>query len=422
MNLIDTIRNKISGGVDTLKQKAAGAVDSVKDTFGQVGKGWDDGGAKPQGVNKIGPRSADDLVNKYSVKSHSYPADLMGEAYNGNYVVFYINVSDASKLFVGEKTVELDPKVEKRYRSNFIGGNISTAGVVGAAAVLNVGGGMVKGALTAGRDNKAAAASGSTDPKKSIAGGAISGAGDQLAPTIALGFAAAQAPKSYRLQRRLKTAIALHVPNQLSVRYGMQWSEEDTAAVQAIYDAGSKPLAAAVNQKGGLAAMAGAGASAAGSVGMEAMANYGLTKANNAGAVSAAMGIAANPKKEQTFKGVDFRKFTFEYQFFPRNVTEAQNVLNIIEQFKLHMHPEFKSELNYIWIYPSEFDIIYYAAGKENLNLHRHTSCILEELSVNYTPNGSYSTFENGMPTQINVSMTFRELQILTKETVMEGL
>jgi hypothetical protein len=346
-------------------------------------------------INKIGPRYYDENMAKYNMASHMYPNDLMSESYAGNYAVFYINVSDESKLFTPEETVELDPNIEKRNRSKFIGGSINTAGVVAASAAVNIGSGMSAGA------GKAVAT--------------------EAAPTIGLGFAAQQAPKSYRLQRRLRNAIALHIPNQLSVRYGTQWGEEDTAAVQAVYDAGSSAFAAASQEKGGLAKLAGA-AGAVGGVGAEAMANYGLTKANNAGAVSAAMGIAANPKKEQTFKGVDFRKFTFDYQFYPRSAAEARNVLNIIETFKLHMHPEFKSELNYIWIYPSEFDIIYYSNHAENMNLHRHTSCILEELSVNYTPNGVYSTFENGMPTQINISMSFKELQILSKETIKEGL
>jgi hypothetical protein len=413
MDLLGAIKNKIQGGVDNVQQKAAGVVDNFKD----AGKAFEHNLAKPMTINKIGPRAYDETMAKYSMASHMYPNDLLSQSYAGNYAVFYINVSDESKLFTPEETVELDPKVEKRYRSKFVGGSINTAGVVGAAAAVNIGGGMVKGTINTVAGNKGK----DSKDKSSVLGGALGGAGDQLAPTIGLGFAAQQAPKSYRLQRRLKTAIALHVPNQLSVRYGTQWGEEDTAAVQAIYDAGSSAFAAAAQEKGGLAKMAGAAGAVTG-VGTEAMANYGLSKANNAGAVSAAMGIAANPKKEQTFKGVDFRKFTFDYQFYPRSAAEARNVLNIIETFKLHMHPEFKSELNYIWIYPSEFDIIYYTNHTENLNLHRHTSCVLEELSVNYTPNGVYSTFENGMPTQINISMSFKELQILSKETVKEGL
>ena len=56
------------------------------------------------------------------------------------------------------------------------------------------------------------------------------------------------------------------------------------------------------------------------------------------------------------------------------------------------------------------------------MNLHRHTSCVLTELNVNYTPNGTYAAFPNGMPTQINVSMQFRELGLLTKDKVKDGL
>ena len=150
-----------------------------------------------------------------------------------------------------------------------------------------------------------------------------------------------------------------------------------------------------------------------------AVANKFLGKdAKYGGILSAATGTAANPKKEQVFQGVEFRTFTFEYQFYPRDEFEAANILNIIYEFKYHMHPEFKSELNYVWIYPSEFDIIYYTGGKENLNLHKHTSCVLTDMQVNYTPNGNFSVFDNGMPTQINLSMSFKELQLASKETI----
>ena len=86
------------------------------------------------------------------------------------------------------------------------------------------------------------------------------------------------------------------------------------------------------------------------------------------------------------------------------------------------MHPEFKDSGSFLYVYPSEFDITYFHNNKENLNIHRHTSCVLTELSVNYTPNGQYATFENGMPTQINLQLTFKELGLITKERIQQGL
>ena len=52
------------------------------------------------------------------------------------------------------------------------------------------------------------------------------------------------------------------------------------------------------------------------------------------------------------------------------------------------------------------------------MNLHRHTSCVLKDMSVNYTPNGMFNTFDDGMPTQINVTLSFVELAILTKQNL----
>ena len=104
------------------------------------------------------------------------------------------------------------------------------------------------------------------------------------------------------------------------------------------------------------------------------------------------------------------------------SAAEAENVMRIIYEFKYHMHPEFKDANNFVYIYPSEFDIFYYQNGVENKHIHRHTSCVLTEMSVNYTPNGTFTTFENGMPTQINVQMSFRELALLTKDKVKDGL
>jgi hypothetical protein len=196
----------------------------------------------------------------------------------------------------------------------------------------------------------------------------------------------------------------------------MQWGEQDTgtfAMGAAALDQGievAKALQGKSNNKdvGNLA----------GAIGT----NLALSKGPFAAANSAATGLAANPKKEQVFSGVDFRTFQVEYQFFPRSATEAENVQRIIKQFKYHMHPEFKDANNFVYIYPSEFDIFYYQNGKENLNLHRHTSCVLTEMSINYTPNGAFTTFDNGMPTQINVQMSFRELALLTKDKIEDGL
>jgi len=156
-------------------------------------------------------------------------------------------------------------------------------------------------------------------------------------------------------------------------------------------------------------------------LGMSTLAAAALKVPGGGDYVSALTGMASNPKKEQLFKGVDFRTFSFNYQFFPRDEEEARRVRDIIKTFKLHMHPEFKDAFNFIYLYPSEFDIYYYQGGKENLNLHRHTSCVLTDMSINYAPQGVFTAFDGGMPSQINVVLTFKELALLTKDFIEDG-
>jgi hypothetical protein len=43
-------------------------------------------------------------------------------------------------------------------------------------------------------------------------------------------------------------------------------------------------------------------------------------------------------------------------------------------------------------------------------------------MTVNYSPQGQFTTFENGMPTQINITMSFKELALLTKEKIQDYL
>jgi hypothetical protein len=334
-----------------------------------------------------------DGVEKYNVSSHSYPDDLLDDtkSYGGNYVIFYINVAVDSKLAKSLSEQDFVSNITPRDRGDLIAQNLTKDKLFAGAAALNVGGAVLGKALGVGGGASATAAG--------------------LA-TVGAGATALMAASATRAQRRLKTAIAMHVPNQLSIRYGMQWSEDDTGALAMATTAATELMSAVKNKD----------AKNLSEPAKAIITNIALSKGPNAAGMSAATGLAANPKKEQIFKGVDFRSFTFDYQFFPRDAKEAQNVLKIIYEFKYHMHPEFKDNNNFIYIYPSEFDIFYYQNGQENMNIHRHTSCVLKELNVNYTPNGAFTTFDNGMPTQINVTMNFQELALLTKDKVKDGL
>lgn len=312
-----------------------------------------------------GPATFDS--NKYKVDSFSYPLDLMGSLgeYGNNYVIFYINAQADSKL-IKDGQVQTVQDLTPRDNSDL------------AAQV-----------------RQATATQGASGP--------IAEAEQKLGASFS-----AQT-------RRLSTAIALHNPNTLTTKYTINYEPENLEIFGGIV-AGTAALKKASEKKGGSNISkdaANQGTAAAIATGLSIPGTGGFSKLT---------GLAPNPRKEQIFKGVEFRDFTFEYQFYPRNAQEAANVQNIIYQFKLHMHPEFKDAQNFLYVYPSEFDIFYYNGTQENLYINRHTSCVLTDMTVDYSPNGQFTSFDNGNPTQINITLVFKELATLTKEKIQDGL
>lgn len=354
----------------------------------------------------------------------TYPADLLGASsegtnqYGENYVMFNINVHSDSRLNQADTTIDI-PNVSTRVGRQIEGQNITVA----EAGVAQLGQGIIPataaGGIVGGLPGSLGAAV-ATAGVNSVAVGTATGTGVNDLTNDPSGALNRQAGRS---QRRLVSAIALHIPNNLQTRYSVQYEEASTMGFQAMAQ-----VARGMGEAGGslMQAFANGSTEGLGSRLTDALrtsqAGGSLTAAilqsDTGRALSALTGVAANPKKEQVFSQVDFRTFTFDYQFYPRSETEANNVLEIIKTFKTHMHPEFKSGTDFLYIYPAEFDIAYYSGSNQNVALHKHASCVLTEMNLNYSPQGQFTTFANGMPTQINMTLTFRELVPMTKETL----
>lgn len=346
--------------------------------------------------------------DKYRIEQMSYPSDIMDPKYAGNMVVFYINVANASKFqpTAGDSydMSQLDTPID---RGIALGRSVSDLNLIGSTmskSLLAIAGGFASGFS-----------------KTTVVAAAANAVGLEAAKTLS--------GTTTREMKRLKTAIALHMPNNLNIRYSADWTSEETAGNEIVSkileDSGSllkslldvntsqmtekekNQFSSSINQ-----------AKTDGT----ALAAYGGLSAPGGAYASVRSGLSPNPRKEMVFKGTDFRTFSFDYSFFPRDIKEADNVMSIIQAFKFHMHPEYKDTSSFLYLYPSEFDIQYFTNNGENKFIHKHSSCVLTEFSVNYTPQGNFNTFANGMPTQINVSMTFKELSAPTKESIDKGI
>lgn len=341
--------------------------------------------------------------NKYKIEMMTYPIDMQGNGQysvdDTNYVQFFINVQSEAKIAKNKNLVS-DIQPDRSTMNSMVGQPIAEGNqqaYVAKVSAYQAGKGAIYGAA-------AGAAKGGTKVITSTASaalkGAIAGGLTSAATMEGLEFANVQFGQA---TKRLKAAITLYTPNQLSVRYGTSWGEEEIDLAMSLANT-PNPTSAAAEEKPIRSAVA--------SEILKKSASY-----------SSRTRSAANPRKEQVFKGVEYRRFTFDYVFSPRSAQESLAIQNIIYLFKYHMHPEFKDQsANFIYVYPSEFDIEFKIGDKNNDNVHRISSCVLTEMNINYTPNGVFSTFPDGSPTQINMTLNFAELEALTKERIDKGL
>jgi hypothetical protein len=345
--------------------------------------------------------------NKFNVKVIQYPSDLQSAPNLQHYVLFNINVRGKSKFNIDNRQFEVkrDPNSANLSKDQ-LGSDTIRLATEGAAVVAT-------GVAVTSLVSKAGEAFGKTGATKAaskvlgVGAGVVAGTAAGLA--VGATMAAADILKKDTTYR-ISDAIALYVDGPPSVKYSMNYANKELGTLLGI-------LSGSVFDSQGLVGAGAETVSAMGSALAKLPGAFGAADVSSALSVSS--GTSLNPFKETVFESVDFRSFAFKYKFFPKNKKESDDVYDIIRTFKFHMHPEM-SEGKLFFIYPSEFNIAYYFGSEENGYFHKFATCVLESMDVNYGGE-QFSSFRDGSPTEINMSLTFRELEILTKNMVKEG-
>lgn len=338
--------------------------------------------------------------DKFKVEITQYPSDLQSAPNLQHYVLFNINVRGKSKFNVENRQFEVKRNLNSANLSpDQLAGDTIRFATEGAAVVAT-------GVAVTSLISAAGSAFGKTGAATKVVS-KVAGAGVGLA--VGATMAAADILKKDTTYR-ISDAIALYVDGPPSVKYSMNYANKELGTLLGV-------LSGSVFDSQGLVS---AGAETVSALGASVAKLPGAFGAADIGsALSVSSGTSLNPFKETVFESVDFRSFAFKYKFFPKNKKESDDVYNIINTFKVHMHPEM-SEGKLFFIYPSEFNISYYFGSEENGYFHKFATCVLENMDVNYGGE-QFSSFRDGAPTEINMSLTFRELEILTKNMVREG-
>jgi hypothetical protein len=298
------------------------------------------------------------------------------------------------------------------------------------------------------------------DPKKAL---------EQAKNNAVAGFAKA-ADVAQNLQAYLKpemkqvtTSVSLYMPDTLSMSYNAEYNElnlmDATNGLNRVAGAAGSLVEDLV--KGGMTTdgVMNALSSTIDKYGPEVALRFADKKlgTNITDLGLAAMGKAINPQVQLLFKGITFRTFSMEFLFTPKSKEESDQVSAIVNTFIYASMPEVESSTKGMYFLPpsvlemkfltsktgnfsdlgnmlvkagngiiqgvpfgSKLDKFSGSVGPENDRLFKVGKCVLENVSVDYAPNG-WAAYNNGAPVQTRLNLSFKEIDILDRSRMRKG-
>ncbi len=250
---------------------------------------------------------------------------------------------------------------------------------------------------------------------------------------------------------RMAQAITLYMPPSVKVNYQANYKEDEigwgAAAASESMQQGIKAFQAKGGEgweawaegltAGGTAAVSDLGAGAVQWMKKHIDKVPGAEGAATLASISA--GSVIGSKMELLFTGMQRRSFTFQFNFIPKSDTESITVHKIVQTFKEQMLPRYMEHTTLfghnigtaggrILTIPNTFDIFYFYQSNENPFLNRISTCYLTNLEIEYggdkyiTYESIYLDGQSGPPPQrTSITLSFNEIEIITKERAQEG-
>jgi hypothetical protein len=380
------------------------------------------------GKGATGPLSAL-ATTKFGINTYKYPTDL-GSIDKAHYIVININ-EQARTQFPGTRDNSAKPTIV----SNFQKTGVSAQGV----GLVSTEFGRQVGQVGSELLGKAAGFLNSvgTGPNATFGG---NGALDQTVQVLSSGAAgglqfAQQSvsnlfnnPQFTRTVRRITDTVCLYMPDTLGFSYNQSYDTPTIGGtpVAALMAGGASTVDAFNANKNNPRGLANAlGKNLSPFIASMLMNTTGTGRT----IFAASTGVVQNPMLEILYSSPAFRTFRFDFMMYPRSEKEALEVQNIIDRLRFHQAPEVLKQGNgFFLVPPSEFDITFMYNGKENPNIPKISTCVLESIDTDYSPGGPFAAYEvpgqtsptkggTGMPVGIRLSLQFKETEIITKSS-----
>jgi len=254
--------------------------------------------------------------------------------------------------------------------------------------------------------------------------------------------------KKFREEGYKESHCNLALPNEFQYSYGANWGNTfklGTMALLADDPKRAQQLLAAGGIAGGLLGYgkfkgkAGSGkiANIAGGAMKGGAAAADLFGVNSSLAdprnIAGLAGMAPNENAIQFFQKMEFRQFELNFEFAAREEKESKMIRNILQWFKIGMHPTSMDPLGsgsgVLLGFPDVFELepkFVSVTDGEKLQVQSHKMmpktklCALSSITVNTSPFGTLTTVHDGSIPLITATLKFNELTALTRADFFE--
>lgn len=222
--------------------------------------------------------------------------------------------------------------------------------------------------------------------------------------------------------RNILGSVILPIPSGISETNACDWGSESMNPGELLLaNVALQSITGGLQKGAGVLGAAAAGAAGPSNTEVKAAATsfFAEQAAGVRGLLSRTGGAIFNPNLELLFNAPSLRPFSFTFKMSARSDKEAKQIIKIIRFFKQGMSPQ-KSDSNLFLRAPHTFKVQYLYRPKGSDADHPFIGaikeCALQSFTVNYTPEGQYATFYDGVLVSYEIQMQFTELEPVFNE------
>jgi len=142
-------------------------------------------------------------------------------------------------------------------------------------------------------------------------------------------------------------------------------------------------------------------------------------------ALGGTVGKVVNPNVEMMYEAPEMRTFSLSFKMFASTADESEEIRRICNTFKRNMLPEFGGQFIKV---PKIVKVTFMTGNSANQFVSQFKPCAVSNVSVNYTPDGSWATYKGvssstgmnvvGAPVATTLTLQFKELKMLFADDI----